>query len=73
MACDRLALSIYQVPCVRPSISIAVHTDDLVKNQFWHVVTKFKTRVLNPFQRQNMKKTFFGQEVEGTAISNNAA
>ena len=66
------AVAARSITSVKLTSSIAVHTDGLVKNQFWLVVTKFKTRVLNPFQRQNMKKTFFGQEVEGTAISKNA-
>ena len=53
------AVAARTIKSVKLTSSIAVLTDGLVKNQFWLVVTKFKVRVLNPFQRQNMKKNLF--------------
>ena len=54
-----IAVAARSIKSVNFSHIIAVHTDDLAKNQFWHVATNFETCVLNPFQGQNMKENVF--------------
>ena len=54
-----IAVAARSIKSVNFSLIIAVHMDDLAKNQFWHVATNFETCVLNPFQGQNMKENVF--------------